>query len=151
MISIYLFFYGIAAVLGVFLNRHKRVKYKGNRMYLYGQIAGRLRSNRTVLATLSLLTLLTLLFLCIALKFNEVKQLGDARFAPYDIMASGNEQLKMKSVERKNEDLRDEIAIRDETIEQLQTNIKQMQVEHSRAMMNNLLPVCERGCVLFCH
>ena len=43
---------------------------------------------------------------------------------------------KMKSLERKNEDLRDEIAIRDETIEQLQTNIKQMEVEHSRAMMN---------------
>ena len=43
---------------------------------------------------------------------------------------------KMKSLERKNEDLRDETAIRDETIEQLQSNIKQMQVEHSRAMMN---------------
>ena len=43
---------------------------------------------------------------------------------------------KMKSLERKNEDLRDEIAIRDETIEQLQSNIKQMEVEHSRAMMN---------------
>ena len=38
----------------------------------------------------------------------------------------------MKSLERKNEDLRDEIAIRDETIEQLQTNIKQMQVEHQK-------------------
>ena len=33
---------------------------------------------------------------------------------------------KMKSLERKNEDLRDEIAIRDETIEQLQSNIKQI-------------------------
>lgn len=43
---------------------------------------------------------------------------------------------KMKSLERRNEDLRDEIAVRDETIEQLQSNIKQMQVEHSRAMMN---------------
>ena len=43
---------------------------------------------------------------------------------------------KMKSLERKNEDLRDEIAIRDEAIKQLQTNIKQMEVEHSRAMMN---------------
>ena len=43
---------------------------------------------------------------------------------------------KMKSLERKNEDLRDEIAIRDETIEQLQSNIKQMQVEHSRAIMD---------------
>ena len=55
-------------------------------------------------------------------------------------LASGVSSLfgsgKMKSLERKNEDLRDEIAIRDETIEQLQTNIKQMQVEHSRAMMN---------------
>lgn len=38
----------------------------------------------------------------------------------------------MKSLERKNEDLRDEIAIRDETIEQLQSNIKQMQVEHQK-------------------
>ena len=55
-------------------------------------------------------------------------------------LASGVSSLfgsgKMKSLERKNEDLRDEIAIRDETIEQLQTNIKQMEVEHSRAMMN---------------
>ena len=39
---------------------------------------------------------------------------------------------KMKSLERKNEDLRDEIAIRDETIEQLQSNIKQMEVEHQK-------------------
>ncbi len=55
-------------------------------------------------------------------------------------LASGVSSLfgsgKMKSLERKNEDLRDEIAIRDETIEQMQTNIKQMQVVHSRAMMN---------------
>ena len=39
---------------------------------------------------------------------------------------------KMKSLERKNEDLRDEIAIRDETIVQLQSNIKQMQTEHQK-------------------
>ena len=55
-------------------------------------------------------------------------------------LASGVSSLfgsgKIKSLERKNEDLRDEIAIRDETIEQLQSNIKQMEVEHSRAMMN---------------
>ena len=38
----------------------------------------------------------------------------------------------MKSLERKNEDLKDEIALRDETIEQLQSNIKQMQVEHQK-------------------
>ena len=41
---------------------------------------------------------------------------------------------KMKSLERKNEDLRDEIAIQNETIEQLQSNIKQMQVEHQKQM-----------------
>ena len=53
-------------------------------------------------------------------------------------LASGVSSLfgsgKMKSLERKNEDLRDEIAIRDETIVQLQTNIKQMQVEHQKQM-----------------
>lgn len=51
-------------------------------------------------------------------------------------LASGVSSLfgsgKMKSLERKNGDLRDEIAIRDETIEQLQSNIKQMQVEHQK-------------------
>lgn len=99
IVSVYLFFYGISAVLGIFLNRHRKIKYKGNCMYLYGQIAGRLRSNRTVLSTLSLLTLLTLLFLCIALKFNEVKELSNARFVPFDIMASSSEKLNMKSIE----------------------------------------------------
>lgn len=53
-------------------------------------------------------------------------------------LASGVSSLfgsgKMKSLERKNEDLRDEIAIRDETIEQLQSKIKQMQVEHQKLM-----------------
>ena len=99
IVSVYLFFYGISAVLGIFLNRHRKIKYKGNCMYLYGQIAGRLRLNRTVLSTLSLLTLLTLLFLCIALKFNEVKELSNARFVPFDIMASSSEKLNMKSIE----------------------------------------------------
>lgn len=51
-------------------------------------------------------------------------------------LASGVSSLfgsgKIKSLERKNEDLRDEIAIRDETIEQLQSNNKQMQVEHQK-------------------
>ena len=51
-------------------------------------------------------------------------------------LASGVSSLfgsgKMKSLERKNEDLRDEIAIRNETIEQLQSNIKQMEVEHQK-------------------
>ena len=43
---------------------------------------------------------------------------------------------KIKSLEIRNKDLKDEITLRDETIEQLQSNIKQMQMEHSRAMMN---------------
>ena len=53
-------------------------------------------------------------------------------------LASGVSSLfgsgKMKSLARKNEDLRDEIAIRDETIKQLQSDIKQMQVEHQKQM-----------------
>ena len=43
---------------------------------------------------------------------------------------------KLKDLEIKNKDLKDKVALRDETIELLQSNIKQMQVEHSRAMMN---------------
>ena len=55
-------------------------------------------------------------------------------------IASGGGSLfgsgKLKSLEIRNKDLKDEITLRDETIEQLQSNIKQMQMEHSRAMMN---------------
>ncbi len=43
---------------------------------------------------------------------------------------------KMKSLERKNEDLREEIATHEETIEQLQAKIGTMQNEHRQAMMN---------------
>ena len=43
---------------------------------------------------------------------------------------------KLKDLEIKNKDLKDKIALRDETIELLQSNIKQIQVEHSMAMMN---------------
>ena len=39
-------------------------------------------------------------------------------------------------LEIRNKDLKDKIALRDETIELLQSNIKQIQIEHSRAMMN---------------
>ncbi len=65
-------------------------------------------------------------------------------------LASGVSSLfgsgKMKSLERKNEDLRDEIAIRDETIEQLQSNIKQMQVEHQRQMQEVKRSYEEENC-----
>lgn len=43
---------------------------------------------------------------------------------------------KMRSLERENEDLRDEIATHEETIEQLQAKIGTMQNEHRQAMMN---------------
>lgn len=99
VISIYLFFYGVAAVAELFFYRHKHIKYKGNHMYLFAQISGRLRSNRCVLATLSLLSLLTLLFLSIAGKFYEVKELSNERYVPYDILASGTEELHMEDVE----------------------------------------------------
>lgn len=55
----------------------------------------------------------------------------------YSLPQSYNQTSKCKRCISSNAyDLRDEIVIRNETIEQLQSNIKQMQVEHSRAMMN---------------
>ncbi len=43
-----------------------------------------------------------------------------------------NVAIRKSSINQAMSDLRDEIAIRDETIEQLQSNIKQMEVEHQR-------------------
>lgn len=56
----------------------------------------------------------------------------DAATAPVSGVSSLFGSGKMKSLERKNEDLQDEIAIRDETIEQLQSNIKRMEGEHPK-------------------
>ena len=71
-----------------------------------------------------------------ALKERKPDKLKSVATDAATALASGVSSLfgsgKMKSLERKNEDLRDEIAIRDETIEQLQSNIKQMEVEHQK-------------------
>lgn len=96
--SVYFFFLGFSTVLSNVINHQKRVKYHGNTMYLFSQIAGRLRSNRIVLATLTLLTVLTLLFVTLGLKLNESSRISNELYTPYDIQAIGNQPLQTDAI-----------------------------------------------------
>lgn len=98
IVSIYLFFFSISAVSEAFFRRHHKLKYKGHFMYMQGQLSHRLRSNRAVLATLSVLTLLTMVFSSLGMKFNEVKDLNARRFGPYDITLSNASPLNVTSL-----------------------------------------------------
>lgn len=98
--SMYLFFTGTSSALVMFMDRYKQVKYKGNTLFIYRSLAGRLRTNRSVLATLSVLTLATLLFVCVGMKFNEVSEISNERYTPYDIMISqGKKELDVRAIQ----------------------------------------------------
>lgn len=93
-LSIYLLFFGLSATLLNFLDKRKNIKYHGNTMYLSSQIAGRLRTNRFVLATLFILSLLTIIFVCIGFKFSEASKKSIDMYVPFDIMASSMNKIK---------------------------------------------------------
>lgn len=57
---------------------------------------GRLRSNRIILATLSLLTLVTICFLCFGMKFKETTDLTIHSAAPFDLQVITQHQQYIK-------------------------------------------------------
>lgn len=97
--SVYLWFFGISSFLTRYINKRKKIKYRGNTMYVYAQIAGRLRSNRAILATLSILTLSTLIFLCLGIKMDEMQKGGVEVFFPFDINAVGNDDIDVSAIQ----------------------------------------------------
>ena len=94
--SIYACFLGLSGFLQHFLDQHKQLKYQHNRMFLLGRLQGRLRSNRIVLATLSLLTLVTICFLCFGMKFKETTDLTIHSAAPFDLQVITQHQQYIK-------------------------------------------------------
>lgn len=89
-LSIYLLFFGLSSMLMKIVNKRKKMKYHGNIMYISSQIAGRLRTNRFVLSTLSILSLLTIVFVCVGFKFSEVNEVSSEMYVPFDIVASNS-------------------------------------------------------------
>lgn len=65
-------------------------------MFLLGRLQGRLRSNRIILATLSLLTLVTICFLCFGMKFKETTDLTIHSAAPFDLQVITQHQQYIK-------------------------------------------------------
>lgn len=102
--SIYACFLSLSSFLQRFLDRYKQLKYHRNVMFLFGRLQGRLRSNRVVLATLSLLTLVTICFLCFGMKFKETTDLTINSAAPFDVQVITQHPKYLKKATRFLED-----------------------------------------------
>lgn len=85
--SIFCFYFGLSYVISDFFHKHKKLKYRGNTLYLSAQICTRLQTGRMVLSLLSILTLATLMLVSVGLKFNESEK-ASQKLMVYDIVAT---------------------------------------------------------------
>lgn len=94
IISIYAFYYMISNFLQGFFQKRKKLKYRGTNLLMYGHIMGRLRSNRIVLGTLSLLTVISLMMITFTIQYKDmVEETGNTMY-PYDIQISNYQSEK---------------------------------------------------------
>lgn len=98
IVSVYTFYYGLSGMLDLLTKRNHKLKYKKQRLLLYGHMKGRIKASRIVLATLSLLTIFTLLLSSFAIKFKD-STLAQAKIrTPYDIQISSGSSLAIDKI-----------------------------------------------------
>lgn len=86
--SIYIFYFVISNVLQAFFQRYKKLKYQGNTLLLYGHVKGRLKSNRIVLGTLSLLTVFSLMMITFTIQYKDMIDSSISNMFPYAVQIS---------------------------------------------------------------
>ena len=103
--SVYFLFQGLSSLLSVVVNCFKRMKYHPSILIIYGSLNSRMKANRFVLATLSVLTILTLCFVNVGMKVKEVNDVSNELYAPFDIayqaMEEGSRQLIIEFIQEK--------------------------------------------------
>lgn len=85
VISVYFLFQGLSSLFTFVMNRFLGMKYHASLMVIYGTLNSRMKANRFVLATLSVLTILTLCFVNVGMKVKEVNDVSNELYAPFDI------------------------------------------------------------------
>lgn len=85
--SVYLFYMSLSDILVMTLQKCKTRKYKGNLMFLNGQLCARMRSNRFVLASLSVLIITIICGLSFSFVFKTITDVRVKEQVPFDILA----------------------------------------------------------------
>lgn len=99
VLSVYCFYYGLFVLLETLIKRNQKLKYQKNTLVLYGHIKGRIKANRIVLATLSLLMIITLTASSFAVKFQEATMAQIDEISPYDIYAMSANDIDIAGIQ----------------------------------------------------
>lgn len=94
ILSIYLIYKGISQVVMILLQKWKEKKYKGNMMFICAQLCTKIKRNRFVLATISVLTILIISLLVMSLQLENIYDKKAKEDVPFDIMAYSSETLQ---------------------------------------------------------
>lgn len=87
ILSIYLIYQGISQVVVMTLEKYKQKKYKGNMMFLSAQLCTKMKRNRFVLATISVLTILIISFIMMSMQLKHIYDFKVKEDVPFDVMA----------------------------------------------------------------
>lgn len=98
ILSVYGFYYSLSLLLDSVVTRNKKLKYQGNVLILYGHIKGRIKSNRIILATLSLLMIMTLVLSSFAVRFQEATMAQIDEISPFDVYVMTTSSIDQKAI-----------------------------------------------------
>lgn len=94
ILSIYFLYQGISQVVMLLLQKWKQKKYKGNMMFLSAQLCTKIKRNRFVLATISVLTILIISLIIMSIQLKNIYDKKVEQDVPFDIMAYTSETLQ---------------------------------------------------------
>lgn len=98
ILSIYLFYFGLSQCILLLLQTWKTKKYKGNSLFLSTQLASKVKTNRMVLATLSMLSILIISMLVLSMQLKVMYDELIQKEAPFDIMAYSSETIEKQRI-----------------------------------------------------
>lgn len=93
IISNYAFYYGIMALIDVWINKQKNFKFHKTVLPLYGHIKGRINRNCMVLATLSMLLIFSIMLSSFGIKLYDSSMEQLKILCPYELLVISNETL----------------------------------------------------------
>lgn len=93
ILSIYLIYQGVSQVVVMTLEKYKQKKYKGNMMFLSAQVCTKMKRNRFVLATISVLTILIISFIMMSMELKHIYDFKVREEVPFDVMAYASKPI----------------------------------------------------------
>lgn len=98
-LSVYFFYMSFSDIMMLYLRTFKTKKYKKNVMFLNAQLCARMRSNRFVLASLSILIITIIFGLTFSFVFKSICDKQIEEQLPYDIIAMSSDGIDQAQLE----------------------------------------------------